>query len=40
MVHRAYRYGADYEGFKGKDLSVKDPLAEKCPQFYKIFDVK
>jgi hypothetical protein len=40
MVHRAYRYGADYEGLKGKDLSVKGPLAEKCPQFYKIFDVK
>jgi hypothetical protein len=40
MVHRAYRYGPDYEGLKGKDLSKKAPLAEGCPQFYKVFGVK
>ncbi|MEJ2245400.1 MAG: aryl-sulfate sulfotransferase [Acidobacteriota bacterium] len=40
MVHRAYRYAADYPGLKGKDLSVKGPLAEGCPQFYKVFNVK
>ena len=40
MVHRAYRYGKDYPGLKGKDLRVKGPLAEGCPQFYKVFKVK
>ena len=40
MVHRAYRYGEDYPGLKGKDLSVKGPLAEGCPQFYKVFKVE
>jgi hypothetical protein len=37
MIHRAYRYGKDYPGFKGKDLSAKTPLAKACPQFYKIY---
>ena len=41
MIHRAYRYGGDYEGLKGKDLSKKIPLApEGCPQFYKAYGVK
>jgi hypothetical protein len=39
MVHRAYRYGSDYEGLKGRDLSAKGPLAENCPQFYKVFSM-
>jgi outer membrane protein assembly factor BamB len=36
MIHRAYRYGPDYPGLKGKDLSQKEPLAD-CPQFYEIY---
>ncbi|MEJ2111426.1 MAG: arylsulfotransferase family protein, partial [Acidobacteriota bacterium] len=40
MVHRAYRYGKDYPGLEGKDLSVKGPLAEGCPQFYKVYEKK
>jgi hypothetical protein len=37
MIHRAYRYGKDYPGLKGKDLSPKEPLAKGCPEFYKIY---
>ncbi len=37
MIHRAYRYGPDFPGLKGKDLSKKTPLAPGCPQFYKIY---
>jgi hypothetical protein len=40
MVHRAYRYAKDFPGLKGRDLSIKGPLAEGCPQFYKVFKVK
>jgi outer membrane protein assembly factor BamB len=42
MIHRAYRYGADYPGLQGKDLSKKTPLAANCPEFYKLYktDVK
>ncbi len=40
MVHRAYRYGSDYAGLKGKDLSRKTPLVEGCPQFYEVFKAK
>jgi hypothetical protein len=40
MIHRAYRYGSDYEGLKGRDLSPKGPLAENCPQFYRVFSMK
>ena len=36
MIHRSYRYGADYPGLKKKDLSKKVPLTE-CPEFYKIY---
>lgn len=36
MIHRSYRYGPDYSGLKGKDLSRKVPLTE-CPEFYKIY---
>jgi hypothetical protein len=38
MVHRAYRYGKDYPGLKDRDLSVKGPLAEKCPKFFEIYE--
>jgi hypothetical protein len=36
MVHRVYRYGKDYPGLQGKDLSKKSPLTE-CPEFFKIY---
>ena len=36
-VHRAFRYGADYPGLKGKDLSKKVPLTD-CPKFYEIYN--
>jgi hypothetical protein len=36
MIHRSYRYGADYPGLKKRDLSKKVPLTE-CPEFYKIY---
>ena len=36
MIHRSYRYGADYPGLKDKDLIKKTPLTE-CPEFYKIY---
>jgi len=34
VIHRAYRYGADYPGLKGKDLSKTTQLIQ-CPQFFK-----
>ena len=36
MIHRAYRYGKDYPGLKGKDLSKTTPLTQ-CPEFFKIY---
>jgi hypothetical protein len=38
MIHRAFRYGTDYPGLKGKDLSVKGKLAKKCPDFFKVYE--
>ncbi len=35
-VHRSYRYGKDYPGLKGKDLSKKVPLTD-CPEFWKLY---
>ena len=40
MVHRAYRYGPDYPGLKGKDLSQKAPLVEGSPVFFKDYTVR
>jgi len=37
MIHRAYRYGPDYPGLQGKDLSNKVPLAPGCPEFTKMY---
>ncbi len=37
VMHRAYRYGKDYPGLKGKDLSPKGKLAPKCPEAFKLF---
>ncbi|NLD38839.1 MAG: hypothetical protein GX654_18425 [Desulfatiglans sp.] len=36
MIHRSYRYGADFPGLKNRDLSKKIPLTE-CPEFYRIY---
>jgi hypothetical protein len=36
MIHRSYRYGEDYPGLKGKDLSKRVPLTD-CPKFYEIY---
>ncbi len=40
MIHRAYRYGADYAGLKGKDLSKRVLTEKSCPEFYKLYDTK
>lgn len=37
MIHRSYRYGKDYAGLQGKDLSKRTPLAASCPEFYKLY---
>jgi len=37
MIHRAYRYGKDYPGLKGRDLSIRAPLAKECAEFYKVY---
>lgn len=35
-VHRAYRYGPDYPGLKGRDLGKKTPMVPGgCPLFFK-----
>lgn len=39
MIHRAYRYGADYPGLKGKDLSKRMSMEKTCPEFYKLYEV-
>ncbi len=36
-IHRAYRYGPDYPGLKGRDLGRKTPLAPGCPQFLDVY---
>ena len=37
MIHRAFRYGADYPGLAGRDLSPKEPLVKDCPPFFKTY---
>jgi len=36
-THRAYRYGKDYPGLKGKKLDPPRPLALGCPEFFRIY---
>jgi hypothetical protein len=36
ITHRAYRYGKDYPGLKGKDLTPKGKMAKDCPEMWKI----
>jgi len=38
MIHRAWRYGPDYPGLKGKDLISGKKLAPKCPDFFKVYE--
>ena len=38
MVHRAFRYTADYPGLKGKDLSRRTVLFPDAPKWYEVFD--
>lgn len=35
IVHRAFRYGKDYPGLKGKDLSQRKKLTD-CPEMWKL----
>jgi len=38
MVHRAYKYGKDHPGLKGKDLTPKGYIAgDDAPVFYKVW---
>lgn len=37
QIHRSYRYGADYEGLKGKDLSNKKPLFPNAPKWFEEY---
>jgi len=37
-MHRAYRYGKDYPGLKGKDLSKKEPFVPGgCFEMWKLY---
>jgi outer membrane protein assembly factor BamB len=36
MIHRSYRYGKDYPGLAGKDLSKAEPLSGECPAIWKM----
>lgn len=37
MIHRSYRYGPDFSGFKGKDLSPKGYIVEGYPRFFEVW---
>jgi|SRR5271157_96226 len=36
MIHRSYRYGKDYPGLAGRDLSKAEPLSGNCPAIWKL----
>ncbi len=36
MIHRSYKYGKDYPGLAGKDLSKAEPLSGDCPAIWKM----
>ena len=38
FVHRAFRYGKDYPGLKGRDLSKAQVLFPKAPKWYELWD--
>lgn len=40
MIHRAYRYGPDYPGLKGKDITPKGYIVEGYPKFFEIWQKK
>jgi hypothetical protein len=37
-IHRSERYGADFAGLQGKELSRKYHVAQGCPQFWQMLD--
>lgn len=38
MIHRAFRYGPDFSGLKGRDLSPKGYISgDDCPPFFSAF---
>lgn len=37
MIHRAYRYGADFPGLKGKKLESKGYIVEGYPKFFEVW---
>ena len=37
MIHRAYRYGADYPGLQGKDLTPKGHIVKGYPKFLDVW---
>ena len=38
MVHRAFRYAADFPGLKGKEFEKGDYIAgDDCPKFFEVF---
>ena len=38
FVHRAFRYGKDYPGLQGRDLSKARPLFPDAPRWYELWD--
>jgi hypothetical protein len=38
FVHRAYRYGKDYQGLQGKDLAPQHKINPGCPDFRAIYE--
>ena len=38
FVHRAFRYGKDYPGLKGRDLPKAQVLFPKAPRWYELWD--
>lgn len=37
MIHRSYRYGVDYPGLKGKDLTPKGHIVKGYPKFLDVW---
>ena len=38
FVHRAYRYGKDYQGLQGKELTPQHKINPGCPDFRAIYE--
>ena len=37
-MHRAYRYGKDFPGLQGKDLTPHGKINPGCPDFRTMFE--